>query len=228
MGFEHKLEQLCIAADRQATANLKRHTKRLAVLVANVLKTGHWTELPVKTDRNLREAAEAAVDAAELADAANFVSDKLLRATNGRIVDLKMDIHLRTIQQQIYQLFETGKAPSRGFVYVAWSVRPERFMYVGKARQINRLNLVSHGKLSHAAAHVTTLSLLFPTQSLDETLLALEASVVRLVQHSTGTLPELNDRREEVPVGTPSQALKQLAGFLSRVAKSIDPYRTEI
>jgi hypothetical protein len=221
MGFQEKLDRMCVAADREAKRQLARHTKDLAALVAAVLRSKRWGDLSLKTQRLLEETAEAACNAAELADAAEFTNDRLLAATNGRVVDLTLKQDLRAMQEQIYSLFESREAPHRGFVYVAWSARPECFMYVGKAKQVDRLNLAVHGKLSHAAAHCTKLSLLFPTQSLEKVLFGLEASVCKLVEHCSGDRPELNDRKEIVPTGRASAELTALSTFLTGVAKQV-------
>lgn len=95
-------------------------------------------------------------------------------------------------------------------------------MYVGKAGKVERLNLAAHGKLSNSAAHVTTLSLIFPNQSRDIVLSDLEASVIRVIEHATGNLPKLNDRRERVPPCDPTKRLSRLAKFLTNVARSVD------
>jgi hypothetical protein len=221
MGLKAKLERMCIHADRSASADLHRHTKDLATLVATVLRTVRWEDLPIKTQRHLSETAEAAKSAAILADAAECINTRVFDAPNGKIADLKISTELREVQEQIWNLFETGEVPRRGFVYVAWSAKPERFLYVGKAGNVERLNLAAHGKLAHAAAHVTTLSLLFPNQSRDEVLSGVEASVIRLVEHATGQWPELNDRGESVPSGQPSQRLSRLAQFLATVGRSV-------
>lgn len=224
MGFEDKLERMCILADRSASLELRRHTKDLAKLVAVVLSTGRWEDLPIKTQRHLSEAAEAARTAADLADAAEFINNRVFEAQNGRIEDLKISTDLREVQEQIRNLFDIGQVPPRGFVYVAWSAKPELFMYVGKAGNIDRLNLAAHGKLAHSAAHVTTLSLIFPNQSRKDFLSGLEASVIRVIEHATGNLPELNDRDEKVPPGEPTNRLSRLAEFLSDVARSVNAY----
>lgn len=213
---------MCIRADRFASIELRRHTKDLARIVAAVLRTGRWEDLPIKTQRQLSEAAAAAMDAADLADAAEFVNKQVFDAQNGRIEDLKTSPNLREFQYQIQNHFDTAQVPQRGFVYVAWSAKPEIFMYVGKARKVGRLNPVVHGKLSHSVAHVTTLSLIFPSQSRDVVLSGLEASVIRVIEHATGNLPELNDRRERVPPCNPTMRLSRLAKFLTDVAQSVD------
>ena len=224
MGFREKLDKICISADKEAKRQLARHTGDLAVLVAAVLRSRRWMDLSLKTRRRLDETGQAACDAADLADAAEYTNDRLLDARYGLVVDLTLKRDLRAMQDQIYVLFESKKAPERGFVYVAWSGRPERFMYVGKASQVERLRLSAHGKLAHAAAQCTRLSLLFPTQSLDSVLSGLEASICKLVEHWCNKRPELNDRIELVPPGRASSDLADLAIFLGRVAKRVDAY----
>ncbi len=223
MGLETKLDQVCTAAGREAKRSLGRHTKDLAKLIAAVLTNQRWEYISAQTERHLKRATDSALEAAELADAVDYVNEKLLKAPNGRVVDLKMRRDLRALQQQIRDLFETKEAPARGFVYVAWSARPERVMYVGKAGNVDRLNLAAHGKLAHAAAHVTTLSLLFPSQSRDEILLGLEASVIRLIKFWLGESPELNEMLEVIPDGMASETLRLLAQFLGERADEMHP-----
>lgn len=97
-------------------------------------------------------------------------------------------------------------------------------MYVGKASHVERLRLSAHGKLSHAAAQCTKLSLLFPTKSFESVLFGHEASVCKLVEHWCGNRPELNDRIELIPPGRASSDLADLARFLGGVAKRVDAY----
>ena len=222
MGFHEKLDRMCVTADRNAKRSLGRNTKDLAGLVAAVLRTRRWSQLSLKTQRKLEETAAAACAAADFADAAEFTNERLLAAANGRVIDLRLKPDLKAMQDQIRSLFESKEAPARGFVYVAWSARPETFMYVGMASQVTRLNLSVHGKLANAAAHCTTLSLLFPTQSVKAVLFGLEASTCSLVAHCTGAPPELNDRRETVPIGAASSELRALGSFLVDIAKRVD------
>ncbi len=223
MPFADKLDRMCIAADRDARNLLRRHVHDLSLLVAAALKTGKWADLPVKSQLLIHETADQAVDAADLADAADFVSTKVLSADNGKVVDLKSNGDFRTVQDRILDLFETKQVPARGFVYVAWSARPEEFLYVGRAKDSGRLTLAAHGKLAHATASASTVSLVFPTQSRDETIRSLEACIIRLVEHATGELPKLNARRERLPMGNSLQQLEQLGGFLANIAKRITP-----
>lgn len=224
MGLDDKLARICAAADRDARRELGRHVSDLSKLVAAALKASRWTDLPIKTDQLISNAANAALDAAERADAADYINTKLLDAGNGRVIDLRVTGNVRRLQDSILALFETGQAPDRGFVYVAWSARPERFVYVGMAATSNRLTLAGHGKLAHALATVSTVSLLFPTQSRKETLQSLEGSVIRVIEAACGVLPENNSRREAVPVGESQEELEQLAAFLTRVARKVSPY----
>ncbi len=223
MGLEVKLDRMCARADRDARIRLQRHMRNLALLVATALKTGKWADLPVKTQLKIEDTANAAIDAAELADAADFVSNKVLTADNGRVIDIRSNSDFHAIQERILGLFESKEAPPRGFVYVAWSARPEEFLYVGRAKDSGRLGLTAHGKLAHATASASTVSLLFPTQSRANTIESLEACVIRLVEEATGSLPKLNSRRETLPLGDSLRELERLAAFLNSVAKRITP-----
>jgi hypothetical protein len=224
MALEDKLARMCATADRDARRDLARHVRDLSKVVAAALKTSRWADLPIKTDQLISNTADAALSAAELADAADFINAKLLDAGNGRVIDLRANGNFKRLQGSILDLFDAGHAPDRGFVYVAWSARPERFVYVGMAASSNRLTLSAHGKLAHALATVSTVSLLFPTQSRKETLQYLEASVTRVIEAACGALPENNSRRETVPVGESQRELDQLATFLTRVGRKVSPY----
>lgn len=221
MDFAQKLVRVCDAATAAGRSELQRHTARLAKLVARVLRDGKWSSVSAKVDKDLTEAAEEARAAARLLDAAEYIVQKVLSAPNGKAIDTHLKPDLRAVQEQIVSLFEEGAAPERGFVYVAWSKKPERFYYVGKASNAGRLNLAAHGKLARATAHATQLSLLFPTQSREEILLALEASAMELIEFHTGELPELNDNRGAVPDGTATVELKWLSDFLGTVATDV-------
>lgn len=88
---------MCIRADCFASKELRRHTKDLARIVATVLRTGRWEDLPIKTQRQLSEAADASMEAADLADAAEFVNKQVFEAQNRRIEDLKISTNLREV-----------------------------------------------------------------------------------------------------------------------------------
>jgi hypothetical protein len=222
VGLEDKLKRMCNSADRSAWQDLHRYTKDIAREVAKVLSTGRWGDLPSKTQRFLSKVADDARGAADLGNAAELINNKVFKSQNSRVKDLKISTDLREVQEQIRNLFDTAKVPKRGFIYVAWKAKPELFMYVGKAGNVERLNLAAHGKLAHAAAHVTTISLIFPSQSRKDVLSGLEASVIRVIEHTTGQWPELNSRGERVPPGEPTMQLTRLAKFLRGVAKSVD------
>jgi hypothetical protein len=165
-----------------------------------------------------------AVDAADLADAARYVAERVLQAPNGQVIDLPLAKDLHTIQRRITNLFHNRRAPFRGFVYVAWGARPEHFVYVGKAGSNGRLNLVAHGKLANAAAYAAYISLIFPSQSRPDILSELEACIIRLVKFRTGRLPVLNKREELVPSGPAADELEALTGFLGGVGRSVNCY----
>jgi hypothetical protein len=221
MDVAQKLVRLCDAATDAGRSELDRHTARLARVVAGVLRDGSWDSVSAKVDKELSEAAEDARAAARLHDAAEYIVRKVLSAPNGKAIDTHLKPDLRAVQEQIVSLFEEVAAPERGFVYVAWSKKPEKYYYVGKASNAGRLNLAAHGKLARATAHATQLSLLFPTQSREEILLALEASVIELIEFHTGDLPDLNDNRGTVPDGAAVVELKRLSEFLGSVATDV-------
>lgn len=221
MSLQDKLEQMSDRADASGRAAFDKRSRELAKLIAAVLRDGKWGDLSAKTERALQEAMEATKDAATVLDAAETVHVKVLTAKNSSVHDLRLKGDLRADQDQIVEFF-ASMANERGCVYVAWCMRPERFLYVGKAGSAQRLkNLAGHGKLANAMANATQLSLIFPSQSTEKVLLEVEASVVALVKHSTGSLPENNEMEEGVPICEAGKELNRLAGFLRKLGHDI-------
>ena len=227
MGFEETLRRLSQRAHTGAKRELATHTRDIARLIHDVIERGKSYEISVRTKDHLTDTILDAKFAAEILDASECVNDCVLRAKNGLICDLRLGGRsLDQIQDDIHGEFLSGAAPNRGFVYVAWTANPTLYTYVGKASNAGRLNLASHGKLAHAAAYTSTISLLFPSQSREDTLLNVEASIIRLIEHQTGELPELNVKPEQVPEGSASRDLQGLATFLDVVADAVEPFDT--
>jgi hypothetical protein len=221
VSLQDKLEQMSDRADAAGRVAFDKRSRELAKLIAAVLKDGTWGDLSAKTERELKEAVNATKEAVTVLDAAETVHEKVLRAKNASVHDLRLKRDLRADHEQIADFFD-NMANERGCVYVAWCMKPERFLYVGKAGSADRLkNLAGHGKLANAMANATQLSLIFPSQSTDNTLLEVEASVVALVIHSTGRPPENNEMEEGVPICEGGKALNRLAAFLKKVGRDI-------
>jgi hypothetical protein len=219
MPFEEKLRQLSDRVNDKHGSSLERSTKHLAGLVASVLRNGTWSELSARTEKELKDAAEETLFHSVCLDAAGYLDEKVL--SSGRIVDLKLKNDLRAVQDQIQGMFDSKAAPKRGFVYVAWCQRPEEYWYVGKAGTVDRLNLSAHGKLARATADATQLSLVFPSQSKEEILSGVEASIQTMIYAITGELPKLNERRETVPVHQGGKHVDDLAKFLTKIANQV-------
>lgn|SRR5574340_194360 len=158
---------------------------------------------------------------ARILDATGYLEDKVLRSETSSIIDVRVKSDLRSVQDQIEYMFVTKEAPDRGFVYIAWCARPEEYWYIGKAKNDGRLNLASHGKLAHAIAHATQLSLIFPSQSREEILAGVEAAVLAVIESYTGNLPKLNDRRERVVENNGAEELRLLSNFLGSIADDL-------
>lgn len=225
MGFESKIRQLCAKTDRFAMRALSKETRDIANLASAILREEKWANVPIRTSNRIGALIQSAQDAADEADACDYLFEKVLEASNGVVCDVRMPANLRDLQDEIYDLFDRGDAPRRGFVYVAWRSKPEEYWYVGKASAVGRLNLAAHGKLAHASAYATTLSLLFPTQSREEILRGVEASLLRVITACTGSLPEHNVKRESVPAGQASRDLGALADFFRNLGDDISPFR---
>lgn len=229
MSFTEKLVELVEDGDRRGRAALSRAIRDVAGPLAAKLKEREWDVVRLKADRNFMKAIKDANDAADLVDAAEYVREKVLSRSGHPILDIRLSRgggqanELKRAQEQIDKLFDSNAAPRRGFVYVAWSRRPDQFYYVGKAKSVLRLNLRAHGNLVSAINKATVLSLLFPTRSSEETLLGVEASVIALVQSFTGKSPRNNTRLGSVPVGKAAADLLDLGRFLHAVGALIAP-----
>lgn len=222
--LERKLKALRQRVARTVEREAERTLLRLARQINEVMTTWEWAELPKRRTQAIASAISEARAYTTTLDAAAYLEERILKEPSALVVDLRVKRDLLALQEQIQDLFERGEAPRRGFVYVAWSVRPERFYYVGKAKGVKRLNLASHGKLARATApgHATHLSLLFPAQSRERVLRDVEASVLRLVMFDKGRLPRLNSKHESVPFHAMTDFLDGLSGFLSDVSLALD------
>lgn len=221
--LEAKLKRMCSFADRESQRTQKSKTRELAKLISAVLKTESWPDLAIKHQRALDDYASDAMYAAKTSDAAQFIYERVLESSNGKVIDLPMKKDLKALQESIFNLFEEDRSLQRGFVYVAWSAKPEKFWYVGKANDAKRLRLSQHGNLARASANATQLSLLYPSKSIEQNLFALEASVIWLIGNRTGKIPELNTKDgQNFPAGTSRKTLRELSGFLKSVANRLE------
>ncbi len=218
MSLEDKLCQIYDRVEEKCRSNLDRHTRQIAKHVATVLRGGSWGSVKARTSQALAEATTEASYHARMLDATGYLNEKVLEASNSEFVDLSLRNDLLATQQEIYEKFASNEAPTRGFVYVAWSMRPETYYYIGKAKTVDRLTLAQHGKLAHATANATKLSLVFPSQSTAEILGGVEASLMALIEFHTDRLPLLNERRERVRPNQGSGELESLSKFLKGVA----------
>jgi hypothetical protein len=216
--FRPKLKEMVQRAQTKGDGRTARHVREFAGTLATVLKEQRWGEPRISDVARLAEAADNARAVARTLDASHCVTERVLAAENGRVIDIPMPPgkDLRDVQARIFECFESKQAPERGFVYVAWRQRPERYIYVGKAGNTDRMNLAAHGKLARATAEATLLSLAFPAQSREEYLLEVEASIIELVTHFTGDKPELNDRPARVPTWHAQAGLDSLADYLAK------------
>ena len=221
MAFEDKLRQVFDKLEKTSRSDLQRQIRSLARLTADTLKDDVWRDVSAKTDKAFLDAAAEARRLARILDATGYLDEKVIRSENSLVVDLRLKMDLRSVQDQIVQMFDTNEVPRRGFVYIAWSAKPEEYWYVGKASSAERLNLASHGKLARATAHATQLALIFPSQSRGEILSGVEAAILAVIESHTGKPPELNDRRERVVENKGTEELRLLSGFLGSIADDL-------
>lgn len=95
--------------------------------------------LQYEPTKALYNTAAQARELARILDATGYLEDKVFQPEKARIVDLKLKLDLQAVQDQIQEMFNTKESPQRGFVYIAWSARPEEYWYVGKASTVERL-----------------------------------------------------------------------------------------
>lgn len=221
MAFDDKLRQVFDKLEKTSRSDLQRQIRSLARLAAGALQNDAWRNVSARTDKALLDAAAEARKLARILDATGYLEDKVIRSETSLIVDVRLKSDLKSVQEQIEHMFGTKEAPDRGFVYIAWCARPEEYWYIGKAKNDGRLNLASHGKLAHATAHATQLSLIFPSQSREEILAGVEAAVLAVIESHTGNLPKLNDRRERVIENNGAKELRLLSNFLGSIADDL-------
>lgn len=219
MGFEQKLGQMVARGLDRGERDLLAASLKLADAIAAPLRDGTWATVRKTDQKDWEERLLTAKNLSVTYDAASYVRDAM-QAARSRVIDLKVR-EFRAMQDQINTLFESGEAPARGFVYVAWRQSPETFLYVGKAGSRDRLKLGSHGKLVQALNTATCLSLVFPGQSRNDGLLALEACIIELVEFCTGSLPEWNDDSCPVPHHSGQELLDGMAAFLMARARDL-------
>jgi hypothetical protein len=227
MALEEKLRQIYDRLEKDCRCDLQRQIRVLAKLTRDALKDDSWRDVSAGTDGDIRDAALEARRLARILDATSYLDDKVIRSKFSTILDVRLKSDLKSVQEQILDMFETRQAPHRGFVYVAWSARPEEYWYIGKANTSSRLNLVAHGKLARATAHATQLSLVFPTQSRQDILEGVEAALLALIEAYMGEPPKLNDRREMVIENKGTEELRLLANFLGSIADDLHYVRTK-
>jgi hypothetical protein len=108
MSFEDKLRQLSDRADEASQKALTKETKKIAAMVAQVLRDASWDRVTSKMDKDLKDAAQEARTWATFRDAAGYMEDKVFEPATGRIEELRLKRDLRAVQDEILQKFEDG------------------------------------------------------------------------------------------------------------------------
>jgi hypothetical protein len=215
-GFETKLRAFVERGDEEGDAQLTLATERLGDFLAGMLQGNAFAPFHDRDMQLLDGVIEEARDAAKVLDATDIIRKNILHG-RGQIVDVPMHHDLREAQARIQAAFEDGRLPERGFVYVAWRARPERFIYIGKAASVRRLHLPAHGKLAHATASASTLSLLFPPRSEPRVIDIIETSAMALVDRYSVRGLELNDTLGRLRGGAGQVRLNRIVNFLKCV-----------
>lgn len=186
--FESKFIKLLIETRRKAFSEHERALKRFSEDVSRIVLADRGKVLVQDDWDSLDELIEVGVTY----DSADFLLENCL-GKNPRIDDIRIGSNdLDVIQERIDEVLD--ELPNRGFVYVSWSAKPERYFYVGKAGSRGRLRLRGHGTLTHSFREATTLSIVFPNNSIGDKLEMVETALFQVIKYSTGNPPELSQR----------------------------------
>lgn len=220
MDFEEHLDNLVVQVQAEQMREFADSAGELAELLDESLREILWEEpWPTERARRLERVARRARRSASLVDAADFIG-KIMEGANFRIEEVPWSDDLERNQARIERTFDEQAVPDRGFVYVAWRGKPAGYEYVGKAGSRERLNLAGHGKLASTQGRATRLSLLFPSQSRDETLRKFESSIIRVIEGATGEMPRFNERVSHRLEDDQFQRLSDLLGHVLAVMKA--------
>lgn len=108
--------------------------------------------------------------------------------------------------------------PKRGYVYVAWSARPESYWYVGRANKEDRIRRHrSHGNLSLALRDASVFTVIFPAR--EARVGELEAALLRLFRHVGGDLAWPTHNGIGLPVAPHGMRQEQLLRMSSALGK---------
>lgn len=219
MPFATKLEKLQRTAAENAERELRYALEQLSNLVGSVLVNDGY-EL-VSENKGIKNSIEDIKRYSRQYDAAECIRNQVLSAVRSKIIDIPIQHDLLKAEDQIHDLFLDYDVPARGFIYIAWSQKPENYFYVGKAGSEKRLRLRAHGTLASTIRDATLLSLIFPAQSREEILLSVEASVMELIEAHTGELPRLNRNAGRIKFGSKWDAVNDVAKFLDDISRQL-------
>lgn len=222
--LETRLKSLKESAWELATRDLEEALERLTEEIGDLLVESDLDA--VQSELDASEASEAILDAhhaAELIDACTLLEQKVLECSAAGVGFHDVSLAGVTDYARIRERIEAECDIARGFVYVAWKRRPEVFYYVGRATSVARIQqLDRHGKLLEASRSATTLTLVKPSQSTETNLVAVEASILTIIDRVLGRLPELNTRCERPEGSLGRQHLKRLGGLLQRLGSALE------
>lgn len=133
-----------------------------------------------------------------------YDSSEFLKSTicdNDKAKILEFDLkgkprNLEYLNDWFQDNLKSHKIGNRSYVYMAWKMRPEEYMYVGKGKSGSRINLTTHGKLLESLKDATYFSMLFPNPGTAKIISNLEASLITLIKNRTDSLPKYNSRNE--------------------------------
>ena len=110
--------------------------------------------------------------------------------------------------------------PKRGYVYVAWTARPEEYWYVGRASREDRIRRHrQHGNLSLALRDASLFSIIFPAREvrLDD----LEAALLRLLRHTDGAPVHNGSFLPKAPRRARREHLERISLVLTTLARRL-------
>ena len=195
--FEDKLRIMITRLSKDARKEFERAKDRIASELQLHVECDVW-----EPDADLDESIISLHSATDTISATEYLERKFFEL-GGRIEDLQINSQdLDKVQDSINDHF--FDEPTRGFVYVAWRMRPEGYFYVGKAGDHSRLRLKQHGSIANSIRDSKYISLLFPPRGRESILFECEAALIHVVDAFSARQGirglTLNHQRPRLPV----------------------------
>ncbi len=224
--FEVRLRRMLREVKRPTARKLDRCIAALARLTQAAVRWGGFESKP--TEKRRHRLSQEIRTSASVLDACAIVEEVLFKPKRANsqthfMCSGNVESRRHIVKRRVRELIADRSIPNRGQCYVAWSLRPERFLYVGMGKSKARLDPMKNVKLAQALGSATSLTLVFPSSP--ARLPGLEASLIAVIKAAKGARPRFNDRDEKVPVGDASREVEYISAHLELVAEDLYPSR---